>query len=76
MTHWSLPVAIGLTVFLLLGYKVIYGAETTTTTTTTIVTTPVSTVPEYILEIKFQTCHVMMTDDLSNLTDYYGCIEG
>ena len=35
---------------------------------------PVSTeIPDYIKEIKFQTCHVTM--DIYNLSSYYRCIE-
>ena len=52
-------------VVLMFSYKVIFGAETNNTT-------PVSTVPQYIKEIKFQTCHAMF--DIYNLSSYYKCV--
>jgi len=40
----------------------VYGAETN----------PVSTIPQYVKEIKFQTCHAVF--DIYNLTSYYKCV--
>ena len=53
-------------VVLMFSYKVIFGAETNNTTIV------VGTIPQYVKEIKFQTCHAVF--DIYNLTSYYKCV--
>ncbi len=55
-------------VVLMFSYKVIFGAETNNTTTAAVSTV----IPQYVKEIKFQTCHAMF--DIYNLSSYYKCV--
>jgi len=66
MTHWSLPVAIGLTVtvLLLLGYKAIYGADST----------PTDYVGTNAWLIEVDKCVDLYQETEQNETLYYGCM--
>ena len=66
MTHWSLPVAIGLTVtvLLLLGYKAVYGA----------VSTPTDYVGTNAWLIEVDKCVDLYQETEQNETLYYGCM--